>query len=159
MPARQCSRREWIRAGAMGLLVSASLPVRAQKDAKLPAARSLQEELQTAVSKGQVLVVMASLHGCAYCRVARASYLAPLWREGQTIVQVDMRSSAEVLDFAGQASTHDALIRHWKVTIAPTVLFFGTGGVEVAERMEGAYQPDFYGPYLEQRLEQGRKKL
>jgi len=29
----------------------------------------------------------------------------------------------------------------------------------VADRMEGAYQPDFYGPYLEDRMVQGRKAL
>jgi len=29
----------------------------------------------------------------------------------------------------------------------------------VAERMEGAYQPDFYGPYLEGRLEQSRTAI
>jgi hypothetical protein len=33
------------------------------------------------------------------------------------------------------------------------------GGKEVAERMEGAYLPDFYGTYLEERLAQGRKAL
>jgi hypothetical protein len=39
------------------------------------------------------------------------------------------------------------------------LLFFGPGGKEVAERMEGAYLPDFYGPYLEERLATGRKSL
>jgi hypothetical protein len=29
----------------------------------------------------------------------------------------------------------------------------------VAERMEGAYLPDFYGPYLEERIVQGRKAI
>jgi uncharacterized protein YwgA len=29
----------------------------------------------------------------------------------------------------------------------------------VAERMEGAYHPDFYGPYLEDRMSQGNKAL
>jgi hypothetical protein len=43
--------------------------------------------------------------------------------------------------------------------MAPTLLFFGPGGREVAERMEGAYLPDFYRAYLEQRLDQARAKL
>ena len=29
----------------------------------------------------------------------------------------------------------------------------------VAERMEGAYQPDFYGPYLEGRLDKARQAI
>ena len=77
-------------------------------------------------------------------------------REGGAIVQVDMRSAQSVRDFEGHTVTHDALVQRWRVTIAPTLLFFGPGGREVAERMEGAYQPDFYGPYLDDRLDKAR---
>jgi hypothetical protein len=51
------------------------------------------------------------------------------------------------------------LTRAWKIAVAPTLLFLGVGGKEVAERMEGAYLPDFYGPYLDERLVTGRKTL
>lgn len=39
------------------------------------------------------------------------------------------------------------------------MLFFGRGGVEVAERLTGGYIPDFYGAYLDERLAQARKAL
>jgi thioredoxin-related protein len=80
-------------------------------------------------------------------------------RAGTAIVQVDMRSNQPVLDFSGKLTTHDQLARQWKVSITPTLLFFGPGGKEVAERMEGAYLPDFYGPYLDERMAQGSKSL
>jgi thioredoxin-related protein len=102
---------------------------------------------------------MASLDGCVFCRQARQSHLSPMHKAGTVIVQVDLRSKQQVLDFAGQPTTHDQLTRQWKITITPTLLFFGPGGKEVAERMEGAYLPDFYGPYLEERLATGRKSL
>ena len=82
-----------------------------------------------------------------------------MYRAGVAIVQVDMRNNQPVLDFAGKLTTHDQLTRQWKVSITPTLLFFGPGGKEVAERMEGAYLPDFYGAYLEDRMAQGRKAL
>ena len=69
---------------------------------------------------------------------------------------MDMRSAQTVRDFDGRMLTHDALVQRWRVSIAPTLLFFGPTGREVAERMEGAYQPDFYGPYLEDRLEKAQ---
>ncbi len=94
-----------------------------------------------------------------FCRQARQSHLAPMHKAGVIIVQVDLRSQQAVLDFTGKPTTHDQLTRDWKVSIAPTLLFFGPGGKEVAERMEGAYLPDFYGPYLEERLAVGRKSL
>jgi thioredoxin-related protein len=125
----------------------------------LPAAQSLPDELAQALKNKQALIVMVSLDGCVFCRQARRSHLSPLHKAGTVIVQVDMRSPQPVLDFAGKLSTHDQLVRQWKVSITPTLLFFGPGGKEVAERMEGAYLPDFYGPYLEERLMQGRKAL
>lgn len=144
----------------LGLLASAVAPVQAQTPAAvLPVARSLPDELAQALRQGRPLVVMVSLEGCPFCRRARQSHLAPMHREGGVIVQVDMRSPQPVRDFDGQMSTHDALVQRWRVPIAPTLLFFGPGGRELAERMEGAYQPDFYGPYLDERLEKASAAL
>ena len=67
-----------------------------------------------------------------------------------------MRNRALVQDFSGASQTQDELIRRWGVKVAPTVLFFGRGGVEVAERMVGGYIPDFYGAYLDDRLRTAR---
>ncbi|MBM3387065.1 MAG: hypothetical protein FJY36_05295 [Betaproteobacteria bacterium] len=127
--------------------------------AVLPGARSLPDELNQALQRGQPLVVMVSLQGCVFCRIVRQSHLAPMAREGFPLVQIDMRSAQAVRDFEGHMSTHDELARRWKVSITPTVLFFGAGGKEVAQRMEGAYQPDFYGPYLQERLDKARTRL
>jgi thioredoxin-related protein len=152
-------RRDWLLRVGVSL---AAAPVWAQSGravAALPAAQSLPDELARALQNKQPLIVMVSLDGCAFCHRARQSHLAPLHRDGVAIVQVDMRNPQPVLDFAGQLTTHDQLTRLWKISIAPTLLFFGPGGKEVAERMEGAYQPDFYGPYLEDRMAQGRKAL
>lgn len=151
------SRRHWL-----AVLAASAMPwrLRAQPvTVVLPSARSLPEELARAQQQGQPLVVMVSLEGCVFCRIVRQSHLAPMAREGFPLVQVDMRSAQAVRDFEGHMTTHDELTRRWRVSITPTVLFFGAGGKEVAERMEGAYQPDFYGPYLEDRLAKARSRL
>lgn len=126
----------------------------------LPVAVSLPEHLAVALKQGNPLVVMVSLPGCPFCKVARESYLAPMWREQNLpIVQVDMQSTQALRDFKGLATTHDLQIRSWAIPVAPTVLFFGREGAEVAKRLVGGYLPDFYGAYLEQRLETARKAL
>lgn len=148
------------RALALSLLAASALPTHGQvPPAVLPSARSLADELAAALRQGQPLVVMVSLEGCIFCKIARQSHLAPMHRQGQPIVQVDMRSAQTVMDFEGRPTTHDELARRWKVSITPTLLFFGPRGREVAERMEGAYQPDFYGPYLDERLSRSRAAL
>ena len=128
--------------------------------ATLPAAESLQAELAAALRQDKPLVVMASLHGCPFCRTVRDSFLAPLRLEtGQPVVQLDMGSQQAVRDFDGAAATHEEMLRRWKIGIAPTVLFFGKGGREVAPRLAGASIPDFYGAYLEQRLLAAQRSL
>ncbi len=158
LPTPNWRRRDWLAAAGLAALPLTALTQPAG-GASLPAAQSLPDELARAIKNRQPLIVMASLDGCVFCRQARQSHLSPMHKAGTVIVQVDLRSKQPVLDFAGQLTTHDQLTRHWKITITPTLLFFGPGGKEVAERMEGAYLPDFYGPYLEERLATGRKSL
>jgi thioredoxin-related protein len=128
--------------------------------ATLHSPKSLPDELDRALQRRRPLLVMASLDGCPFCKLVRDSFLAPLQAEnGQPIVQLDMGSRAMLEGFDGQATTHDQLLRAWKVTVAPTVLFFGRGGREVAQRLVGASIPDFYGAYLEERLQTALKSL
>lgn len=143
------ARRRLLLAGVAACACGAT----AAAPATLPPALSLSDELAQALKKGLPLVVMASLEGCPFCIVARESYLVPLREQhGLVVVQVDMRSRRLVRDFKGATLTHDDLIRSWGVKVAPTVLFFGRGGAEIAERMVGGYIPDFYGAYLDERL-------
>ena len=152
-PALGLSRRQvWLAGGA----VLAAFPAWAAP-ATLPIATSLPDELAQALKKGEPLVVMVSLVGCPFCHVARESYLLPLRTEqGLPVVQIDMRNRQKITDFQGLTLTQDELIRRWGVKVAPTVLFFGRGGVEVAERLVGGYIPDFYGAYLDERLQTAR---
>jgi thioredoxin-related protein len=147
-------RRYWL-----GLVLALSAVGGWAETGHLPKPQSLPDELAKALRQKQALVVMVSLEGCPFCRRARQSHLLPMHMAGASIVQLDMNSKQTLLDFQGRLSTHDQLIKQWHITVAPTLLFFGPGGQEVAERMEGAYLPDFYGPYLDDRLLKGRQAL
>lgn len=160
-----CARRAWLGLIGGGGLAVLGWPMGSGAQGSgghhqaLPPAQALREELAAALARKSPLVVMVSLEGCPHCRVARQSHLVPMWREGLPIVQVDFRDARVLTDFGGNKRSHDEMTRLWRVSVAPTLLFFGPGGREVADRMEGAYLPDFYRAYLEQRLEQARAKL
>lgn len=125
----------------------------------LPLARDLPAEAMLAARRDQALTVLVSLHGCVYCERVRRSHLLPLLAQGQAVVQLDMNSSAPVRGFAQKALSHDEQVRQWQIKVAPTLLFLGPGGRELAPRMEGSYQPDFYGAYLEERLASAAEQL
>jgi thioredoxin-related protein len=156
--AQALRRRDWLSHSLCALSLWGTAPAFAAGEG-LPEARSLPQSLEKALAEGQPLIVMVSLEGCVYCKMARQSHLLPLYHQGQAIVQLEVRSTQSVIDFSGKPTTHDQLTRAWKISVAPTLLFFGRGGREVAERMEGAYLPDFYGAYLDERLARGRKRL
>lgn len=149
---------------ALGLLALGAGGALAQRGAlaqgrTLPLSSSLQDELAQALKARQPLVVMVSLHRCPWCEEVRNNYLAPMQaQEGLPVVQVDMLSPAGTRTVQGEPITHDALVRGWKISMAPTVLFLGAGGKEVAERLVGG-SPDFYAAYLDNRLAQARKAI
>jgi hypothetical protein len=152
-----CTRRQSLQQLAiagLGLSMSAqAAPV------VLPSTDSLWVSLDEALRVKQPLVVMVSLHGCAFCKVVRESYLNPLRASGLHVVQVDMRDARPLVDFTGATLTHDAWVRQQGIKIAPTVLFFGAQGREVATRLKGAYLPDFYGAYLDEQLAVARRAV
>ena len=150
------SRRQWIVATGISFTSLQSMAA----PATLPTTASLVDELALALKFNNPLLVMVSLEGCPFCKIARENYLGPMRvQQGLPVVQIDMRNRLAIKDLKGVATTQDDLIRSWGVKVAPTVLFFGRGGVELAERMVGGYIPDFYGAYLDERLRVARASL
>ena len=153
----RCSRRRGLQ--ALGALVLGAGAGCVQAAGKLPLSTSLKDELARALKARQPLVVMVSLHRCPWCDEVRNNYLAPMRaQEGLHVVQVDMLSPAGTRTLQGEPITHNSLVSGWDVKIAPTVLFLGAGGKEVAERLVGG-SPDFYAAYLDNRLTQARKAV
>lgn len=127
----------------------------------LPSPSSLRAAAQAAAARGEPLVVMTTLAGCPYCDLVRNHHLLPLRREGAVqAVQIDIRDRTSNLQgFAGENTTPAEQARAWKARFAPTVLFLGPNGQELAERLVGVAVPDFYGDYLQARLSEARNKL
>jgi len=127
----------------------------------LPSPSSLRAAAQAAALRGEPLVVMTTLSGCPYCDLVRNHYLLPMRREGLVqAVQIDIRDRNRNLQgFAGESTTPADQARAWKARFAPTVLFLGPNGQELAERLVGVAVPDFYGEYLQARLSEARSKL
>ena len=148
------SRRQWAALALGGLGVAS-----AQAAVVLPTPESLPAALADAQQRKQPLVVMVSLAGCPFCKVVRESYLFPLMQAGLPVVQVNMRDTQSLIDWDGAATTQDAWVRKLGIKIAPTVLFFGAQGREVASRLKGAYLPDFYNAYLEEQLAVARRAV
>ena len=131
------------------------------KDSALPVPKSLPQAALAAQAKGEPLVLLISLPGCVYCEQVRRSYLLALRAdEGVHAWQLTVSDkTTPLIGFNGQPTTAARQAAALKATFTPTVLFMGSQGQELAERLVGIAVPDFYGAYLDQRLAAARKAL
>lgn len=127
----------------------------------LPVPASLRAAAVAARARREPVVVMVTLKGCAFCDVVRQNYLGPMYRKGEVYaVQVNMLDRRTPLQaFDGTTTTPYAQARAWRARMAPTLLFMNYEGQEVAERLEGMTVADFYGQYLNQRIEEARRAV
>ena len=95
------------------------------------------------------------------CDLVRNHHLLPMLNKGQVhAIQLDTRDrTGNLQGFDGSMTTPADQARAWKARFAPTVLFLGPKGEELAERLVGVAVPDFYGEYLDERLRQARDRL
>ena len=147
---------------AAGLALSAlGVSPAVAAETALPVPTSLPGAAALAAGRGEPLVLLVSLPGCPYCELVRRSYLLPGRREsGLQAWQVDStNATTPLISFDGKTSTAAAQVKLWKATFTPTVLFLGPQGQELALRLVGAGIPDFYGAYLDERLDTARKAV
>lgn len=155
-----CNLRMTRRAAVLGSLMAYASTTALAGTASLPVPSSLPEALTLALKSGNPLVILASLDGCPFCKIARENYLQPLQTNPTPfIVQLNLRSQQTVVGFDGISYSHDQWLKSWGIKVAPTVLFVGLSGKEIAERLVGGYLPDFYGAYLDERLNVARAVL
>jgi thioredoxin-related protein len=140
------------------LLATAAVPLQAGQPA-LPMPGSLASALEAALVRRRALVMMVSLPGCPWCKLVRQSYLAPLLAEGQPVIELDMQDQRGIVGFDGAATTPMRLADNLRVRVAPTVLFLGRGGREIAPRLTGVTSEDFYGAYLDERVAAANRAL
>lgn len=139
-------------------------PMPVHADSRLPRARDLAAETASSARDGRAVLVLFSQHGCPWCERARREVLLPIqkneaYRSRITFRQIDIDENTAVRDFGGKTTTHAAFAREQGVQMYPTVLLFGPDGKRLAEPLVGFTGSDFYGAYLDQRIDQAMSRL
>ena len=132
-----------------------ALPATAQH---LENAGDLARTARESSASGRALLVLFSEKDCVWCERTRREFLLPMqrnpgYREKLAFVQVNVDSDAPLTDFRGRPSTHAALARQFGVKLMPTVMLLGRDGEPLAEALVGFTGSDYYGYYLDQRID------
>lgn len=159
------SRRQFVKYSSFGAVYAASSSISCGVLAQalqrvLPESKSLIAEIAQSLKTSKPLIVLVSLDNCPFCKISRENYLIPLSREQSLqVVQVNLGHATAIVDTQGKRTTQAELIKSWNINAAPTVLFLGKSGQEIAPRLVGGTTSDFYGAYLQERVDLAIKIL
>lgn len=124
----------------------------------LPAARDFRADAAQASAGGRPLLVLFSQDGCPWCERTRREFLLPMqanagYQARVIFRQIDIDQATPLTGFDGAATTHHAFARAMRVKRFPTVMLLGPDGRVLAEPLVGFGIADFYGAYLDERID------
>jgi thioredoxin-related protein len=136
----------------------------AQDKVEIPLTRDFTLEATAAQAKKVPILVMFTRRNCAFCTQVLQEFLLPMRRnaeyESKVIMrQVDVGSSATLRTFSGKATTHARFARENRIKLTPTIKLFDAEGHELTEPLIGLTTPDYYGGFLDQRIDEALAKV
>ena len=146
---------------ALALLAAES---RGADGAAMQQLTDLRQESQILKQQKLVLVLEFASDDCGYCRKLEKLFLLPMQRNAAyddkiLIRSISMSDFETVIDFDGRSLTTNELASRYGVELTPTMLFLGPDGTELSERLVGIWSEDFYGAFIDNRIDEARKRL
>ena len=124
----------------------------------------LRQEARVAKSGGLLLVIEFSSEYCGYCRKLEQLFLLPMQRNTEYLSKVLIRyipldMHETLIDFEGRSMSTSEFASRYDISLTPTLLFLNSEGVEMSERLVGIWSEDFYGGFIDNRIDEARQRL
>ena len=124
----------------------------------------LRAESLLAKQKGLVLVIEFAADDCAYCRKLEDLFLLPMQRNAEygdkiLLRAVSLNDFDSLIDFDGRSVTTTEFAAQYDVTLTPTLVFLNADGVEMSEKLVGIWSEDYFGGFIDNRIDEARDKL
>jgi len=125
---------------------------------------NLEADAAQAKSRQLPLLVMFSASYCGYCSIVKEEFLKPLLISGDYTDKVMIRvleidSVDDIYDFDGTKIDPEAFAERYNIYLTPTLVFMGSRGQELTQRMTGVMTVDFYGGYLDDSIDRSLVQL
>ncbi len=124
----------------------------------------LRTEAQQMEAGNLILVLEFSSEYCGYCRKLEEIFLLPMQRNAAYDDKILIRSISldayeTVIDFDGRTVSTSDFASRYGVSLTPTLIFLNAAGVEMSEKLVGIWSEDFYGMFIDNRIDEARGKL
>jgi thioredoxin-related protein len=127
---------------------------------RLPRLEAWDSELRDASQAGELVILLWGTPGCPWCDALRAEVMVHLWRNARQhrirVYEFDL-TDTRMLSRSPDLSPA-RLATRLGIRVSPTVTFHGIDG-ELAARLVGYPSRDFYNAYLDERIQQGHRRL
>ena len=150
------------------MLLSIQMIAHANNQTNLQASPSVEIVEDLRVLKQQVellrqpVVLLMATEDCSYCNSIKDNYLLPMsvsdeFKSKVLIRQLYVDDYSYLRNMQGEIVGGDQIGLQYRVDMVPTILFIDANGKELADRIVGVTNIDFFGSLLDQRIEQARK--
>lgn len=128
------------------------------------AVADLRQEARLARAGNLILVVEFSSEYCGFCRKLEELFLLPMQRNAEYNARVLIRyisldAYETLIDFDGRSMSTGEFAERYDVSLTPTLLFLNADGIEMSEKLVGIWSEDFYGGFIDNRIDEAREKL
>jgi thioredoxin-related protein len=146
---------------AWALLATAAA---AASSVRLAPALDLAADARAAAASGRALVLLYATADCPWCRRVRQEFLIPMQRspvdaKRVLVREIDIESNRPLVGVDDEPTTHARFATARGLRFVPVVTFHGADGVETAERLVGFRTADWYGAYLDRRIDTARSRM
>ncbi len=149
--------------GSIILLIAFAAPVASDSVTMIPVS-DLREEARMARENNLVLVLEFSSQYCGFCRRLEELFLVPMQRNADydrkvIIRKVSLDMYETLVDFDGREKPTSEFASRYGVSLTPTLLFLNSSGEEMSEKLVGIWSEDYYGGYIDNRIDEARERM
>ena len=124
----------------------------------------LREDARIARQENLVMVIEFSSEYCGYCRKLEELFLLPMQRNAEyrkkiLVRYVSLDAYETLVDFDGRLKSTSEFASRYDVMLTPTLIFLDGDGNELSEKLVGIWSEDFYGGFIDDRIDTARQKI
>jgi thioredoxin-related protein len=130
----------------------------------LASLKNVHRDVANIERSGIPIVLIITSSTCHVCEQLKREIFEPMalnsdYDTRMTVRELMLDSSENIIGFDGQPVSAAQLAGRYDATLTPSVLFLGAGGREVAKRLIGISNIDYYGWYLDKSLARASKQI
>jgi len=121
-------------------------------------ATSFKSDGQESIDEQRPIMIFVTQHGCQYCQLLRLQVLYPMIRGGELnakaiLREVSLDDGDSIVDFSGDSISGSEFAERYSAELTPTLLFLDGNGREVAGRIVGISNIEYYGFYMDKAID------